>query len=340
MMGIVSPFAYPRGSRWGSLRPNRLLGGGVSRVRRTSMPRCSVLVSLALGVLTMSTAALSGSGHPSDTRHKRQPASPNASTPHGELVFSVKTWRGNYTTQDVPGGVQSSPVVGAIYAIRDDGTALRKVISLGKNTDDPTMSPDGHWLYFQSNATGHSQVYRCRPNGSGITNLTAGARLGPQWQDAYGYYLSADGKKLLYTIHNGRTGQVALANADGSHPRLVAPELGYTYMATLSPDNDRVVCSGPAHGYRLLLIRLADRNTIELTPHHPESFVPQLRRWEGDRLSPTRWGYLPCRCRWAQPAAADGGQSPCRIPTLPARSAWLHGYAADLAGRATHRVCG
>jgi Tol biopolymer transport system component len=204
------------------------------------------------------------------------PDQPDASTRSGELVFSLKTWAGDYASKDVPGGVESSPVVGAIYSVNADGTGLRKLVALGKNTDYPTVSPDGHWIYFQSNATGRSQVYRCRPDGSGIANLTAGDRLGKQWQDAFGYFLAADGTKLLYTVHDGRTGQVALANADGSGPRLIAPELGYTYMAALSPGNDRVVFSGPARGYRLLLVALATGHLTELTPDHPECFVPQF----------------------------------------------------------------
>jgi Tol biopolymer transport system component len=69
---------------------------------------------------------------------------------------------------------------------------------------------------------------------------------------------------------------VVVADADGSSPRLVAPHLGYIYMARLGPANDRVVFSGPAKGYRLLIAALPDGKPIELTPDHPECFVPQF----------------------------------------------------------------
>ncbi|MBI1916892.1 MAG: PD40 domain-containing protein [Planctomycetes bacterium] len=193
-----------------------------------------------------------------------------------ELVFSAKTWVGDYASKDVPGGVETTPVVGAIYSVKDDGTGLKKVVALGKNTDNPTFSPDGHSVYFQSNASGRSQIYRCRAEGSGVVNLTQGDKLGKKWRDAFGYFLSADGTKLLYTVHDGSTGHVALANADGSEPRLIAPELGYIYMAALSPTNDRIVFSGPARGYRLLLVTLPGGKPLELTPDHPECFVPQF----------------------------------------------------------------
>jgi TolB protein len=217
-----------------------------------------------LAATLLLTAAASAQGEP-DARPEQE-----------ELVFSVKTWEGDYSSKDVPGGVEATPVVGAIYTVHGDGTGLKKVVALGKNTDYPTFSPDGRWIYFQSNNTGHSQIYRCRPDGGGVANLTKGDRLGEKWKDAFGYSLAADGTQMLYTAHDGSTGRLALANADGSRPRLIAPELGYCYMGTLSPSKAWVVFSGPARGYRLLLARLPEGKPVELTPDHPDCFVPQL----------------------------------------------------------------
>src|SRR5690348_6535476 len=98
--------------------------------------------------------------------------------PAGELVFSVKTWEGDYTSRDVPGGVKTTPVEAAIYTVRADGTGLKKLTDLGKNTDNPSFSPDGRWVYFQSNASGRSHVYRCTPEGKDVKALTEGDRLG------------------------------------------------------------------------------------------------------------------------------------------------------------------
>ena len=95
-------------------------------------------------------------------------------------------------------------------------------------------------------------------------------------KDSFGYALSADGSKMVITVHDGQSGRVMAANADGSAPQFVAPHLGYIYMARLSPGNDRVVFSGPARGYRLLSAALPDGKPTELTPDHPECFVPQF----------------------------------------------------------------
>ena len=47
------------------------------------------------------------------------------------FVFSVKTWEGEYYTDD-PRGV--TPVVGAIYTLNGDGTDLKKIAQLGMNS--------------------------------------------------------------------------------------------------------------------------------------------------------------------------------------------------------------
>lgn len=196
--------------------------------------------------------------------------------PRRKLVFSTRRWEGEFYSKDIAGGVETTPVVGAIYSVREDGTELTKVVELGQRTEYPIPSPDGEWVYFQSNASGRSQVYRCRWDGSQVTNLTAGERLGKEWGEAYGLLLSRDGRQLLYTVHNGSRGQIAVAGADGSSPRFVAPQLGYIYMAAFSPDGERVAFSGPARDYRLLLAKLPDGEPLLLTPDFPQSFVPQF----------------------------------------------------------------
>jgi Tol biopolymer transport system component len=200
------------------------------------------------------------------------------------LVFSVKTWDGEYRSRDVPGGVESPPTVGAIYTVNADGSGLRRIVPPGPGTDYPVASRDGNWVYYQAGAVGSMQIYRCRWDGTGATSLTPPDRLTKQLKNAggftvkqaYGIALSADGTKIVFTVHDGASGRVVIASADGSSPAIVAPQIGYTYMAKLSPTNDCVVFSGPAREYRLLLANLPGGKPIELTPNHSECFVPQF----------------------------------------------------------------
>jgi Tol biopolymer transport system component len=200
------------------------------------------------------------------------------------LVFSVRTWDGEYASRDVPGGVESTPTVGSIYTVNADGTGLKRVVPPSPGVDFPAASPDGKWVYYQAGARGGIQVYRCRRDGTGTTSLTPPDQLSERLKggtpfrvkEAFGYALSADGTRMVFTADDGTTGRAVIADADGSSPALVAPGLGYTYMARFGPTNDRVVFSGPARGYRLLLAALPDGKPVELTPDHPECFVPQF----------------------------------------------------------------
>lgn len=195
----------------------------------------------------------------------------------GRIAFSLWKWQGDYYSRDIPGGVEVAPHTGSIYTVNADGSEPYCVFSQpGRDANLPTFSPDGRWLTFQSDLAGHHQIYRCRPDGSELVNLTAGDALGAEWREAYGFALSGDGRKMVYTIHNGVMGRAVLANADGSVPRLAAPHLGYTYMAALDTSGERVVFSGPADGYRLKLLTVADERVTDLTPHHPNSYVPRF----------------------------------------------------------------
>lgn len=193
-----------------------------------------------------------------------------------QVVFSTRRWEGEYFTNDTPGQEGRTEVTGAIYRVNVDGTDLQKVVELGGRTEYPLASPDGHWIYFQSNVTGRSQIYRCRPDGKEVANLTLGNPLGETWTESFGPSLSVDGKQLMYVVHDGKIGRVVVAAADGSQTHFVAPHLGYIYMASFNPQGDKIVFSGPARGYRLMIAGLPDGEPRLLTPDHPDSYAPQF----------------------------------------------------------------
>jgi Tol biopolymer transport system component len=196
-------------------------------------------------------------------------------SPPALIAFSARRWEGEYRSRDVPGGVETTPSTGSIWTIRGDGAGLRKVAEPGRDASAPAFSPDGRWLYFQSNAPGTYRIYRSRADGSEQRVIITPEQVGPSWKSAYGLAVAPTGR-LVFTVHDGQSGRVAVAEPDGSNPRVVAPRAGYLYMGTLNPAGDTVVCSGPAADYRLQRIRLADDLPVVLTPEHPQSFVPRL----------------------------------------------------------------
>lgn len=60
-----------------------------------------------------------------------------------------------------------------ICTLSSDGQGFRQITSGGVPADGPEYSPDGAWLYFNTEAfSGHAQITRMRPDGSGIERLT------------------------------------------------------------------------------------------------------------------------------------------------------------------------
>jgi Tol biopolymer transport system component len=204
-----------------------------------------------------------------------------------QIVFSVRSWTGDYATGDIPGGVSLSAHTDAIYHLDlsdPGGGRLREIVPGIKDPYAPSLSADGRWVYFQSTNGGACQIYRCRADGTDTTCLTGTLPFGTQ---AYGCTLHRGGGQVVFVTNDGQVGRVALMDADGGHARIVAPQLGYHYMASLSPDGKRIVFSHTADGYRLKLMNLDGTRLVNLTPDAPESFCGQFAG-RGDWLVFTR----------------------------------------------------
>jgi Tol biopolymer transport system component len=60
-----------------------------------------------------------------------------------------------------------------IWTMAADGTDYRQITRSGAPADGPEFSPDGEWIYFNTEAfSGHAQIARVRPDGSDLTRLT------------------------------------------------------------------------------------------------------------------------------------------------------------------------
>jgi dipeptidyl aminopeptidase/acylaminoacyl peptidase len=83
-----------------------------------------------------------------------------------------------------------------IYTIKADGSDYRKITHRGVPSDGPEYSPDGKWLYFNTEAfSKNSQIARMRPDGSELTRLTFGNTV--DWFP----HLSLDGHSAVYLAY-------------------------------------------------------------------------------------------------------------------------------------------
>lgn len=136
-------------------------------------------------------------------------------------------------------------------------TADRAGTPLQRLTDDvaqdivPRWSPDGKWIAFLSDRSGKYEIWKVRPDGSGLTQMTHEPDrdiIAPVW--------SPDGSKLLYQVRNVNS-YVIDANRSGAEqtPQALAghsPE-GFIPMEW-SPDGTMLVGWQPLHEKRAIVV--------------------------------------------------------------------------------------
>jgi Tol biopolymer transport system component len=83
-----------------------------------------------------------------------------------------------------------------ICTLGADGHGFRQITSGGAPADGPEYSPDGGWLYFNSEAfSGHAQIARMRVDGTGAERLTDEPSV--DWFP----HLSPDGQQAVYLAY-------------------------------------------------------------------------------------------------------------------------------------------
>lgn len=64
-------------------------------------------------------------------------------------------------------------ITAEICTLNADGRGFRQITSGGAPSDGPEYSPDGQWLYFNTETfSGHAQIARMRPDGADMVRLT------------------------------------------------------------------------------------------------------------------------------------------------------------------------
>jgi Tol biopolymer transport system component len=109
------------------------------------------------------------------------------------------------------------PRLSAVWVVDADGQHLRQVSPTALTAQDPHWSPDGSRLLFVSPDGGGQDIYTMRPDGTGISRLTAdGGSASAGW--------APDGRILYVRTATGGAGETPgwwTMDADGTHPTLL-----------------------------------------------------------------------------------------------------------------------
>jgi TolB protein len=126
-----------------------------------------------------------------------------------------------------------------VWTIDADGTDLTRLTRAPYPEFDPSWSPDGSRIAFNSNLTGDHVMYIAHADGSKVVDLS---HVGEGWQVDW----SPDGRSILFTSHRDHPDNytdVYVMRPDGSGIRRLTNNLGYT--PAWSPDGEHIVFSAP-----------------------------------------------------------------------------------------------
>jgi Tol biopolymer transport system component len=133
-----------------------------------------------------------------------------------------------------------------IYTIPAAGGPDVQLTDVLVPNDGPEYTPDGQWIWFNSemNSPGHAQIFRMRPDGSGVEQMTHDERV--NWFP----HFSPDGRSIVYLSYPpGTQGHppdkdviLRFMNPDGTGKRDVVSFFGgqgTINVNSWSPDNRR-----------------------------------------------------------------------------------------------------
>ncbi|MEM9941023.1 MAG: S41 family peptidase [Planctomycetota bacterium] len=149
----------------------------------------------------------------------RLPRNPAISPDGSQIAFA---WQNDIWTADIDGGVSKRA---SIHAAREDS---------------PYFSPDGKHLYFLSDRSGRSQIYRMSVEGGNAEQITFDSNR----KGLHG--ITTDGRYLLISQstdrgwHYSESGRVYLFDIQGEKPKKMLFDVGIR-DAAISPDGTKVL---------------------------------------------------------------------------------------------------
>lgn len=141
-----------------------------------------------------------------------------------------------------------------LYSINYNGGNIKNLTNHPAVDWNPTISPNGEHIAFQSERNMNQDICVIDTNGSNFFNLTddENSNIGPVW--------SPDGKMILY--HNGTDKNLYVINSDGSGKKLITNTESY-FQHQWIEDSQRIIYQ--TRNGRIYKIDIKGTNKVLLT---------------------------------------------------------------------------
>jgi Tol biopolymer transport system component len=133
-----------------------------------------------------------------------------------------------------------------LFVADADGSNEHPLLGLGQIDYDPVWAPDGGSIVFTSDREGSADLFRVKPDGTGLERLTDS----PAYDDQAAF--SPDGKQLVFvTTRNGGTADLWTMDLQTKKGKALTSGPGGDFRPSWSPDGKWIAFSPPIVAARL-----------------------------------------------------------------------------------------
>jgi TolB protein len=123
-----------------------------------------------------------------------------------------------------------APFNTAVFIANADGSGERMLVGASQLDANASFSPDGQWVFFTSRRNGSADIYRVRPTGKDLQQLTDH----PAFDDQA--VLSPDGQRLAFVSSRSGQADIWILELTSRKLRNVTNHPGGDYRPSWSPD--------------------------------------------------------------------------------------------------------
>ena len=201
-------------------------------------------------------------------------------------------WTSTRDHLDVPPGNYSDandyPQGAELYTSDLEGGQVVRMTTNKVYDAEVTVSPDGKWILFGRQTDGKMDLYKMRPDGSELFQITHT----PDWQEGGARWMP-DGKTIIYRAwkiqdqnQRGMPMQIFTIKPDGTEMKQITSEIGTNWAPAPAPDGKHFVFVKmlPPRNFEIFMMNLVTGEQKQLTFNDAFDGFPDISpdgRWMG-----------------------------------------------------------